>query len=122
MNELQQVERKVHHLWVFREVVDVAQHAAIQGAANFTPAMLPKLWQGSPCPYSTPLYREAWCRGFYSAACWFLIDRIALLSEAWSPDLGSMFEFYRKSHSTSDWLRVPGGSRVVEELHETKGD
>jgi len=49
-------------------------HAAKQGAAAFLPSMLPDLWKNCPrCPYRNPLYKEAWCRGFFSAAAYFLI-------------------------------------------------
>ena len=55
-----------------RNVIDapLVMFAATQGAANFTPAMLPRLWEGHPCRYREPIYKEAWYRGFYSASCW----------------------------------------------------
>ena len=65
----------------------LSNFAAIQGAASFTPAMVPKMWLEHPCPYSTPLYREAWYRGFYSAACWYLLSQIRAMDETMSFDV-----------------------------------
>ena len=98
-------------LW-FSEFDDRMQtmHAMLQGSANFTPAMLPSLWSGHPCPYSNPLYREAWYRGFYSAACWYLIDRVAAMGRTWEPSLGKMFERYCQEHTDAVWKRIPGGT------------
>ena len=43
-------------------------HAAICGACNYTPGTLLQMWTGIRlCPYRTPVYREAWYRGLYSA-------------------------------------------------------
>ena len=93
---------------LYKDATNV-NHAANQGAAAFTPAMLPKLWHSHPCPYRTPIYKEAWYRGFYSCATWYLIDRVATLGRTWSPDLGRMFEWYQREHPESDWKRVPAG-------------
>lgn len=108
----------------FGEIDEISNvmHAAIQGAANFTPAMLPNLWSGHPCPYSNPLYREAWYRGFYSAACWYLIDRVAAMGRTWKPDLGKMFEYYCQERPAHEWLRVPGGKWSMPEMTEPLDD
>lgn len=83
--------------------------AAQQGAHAFYPSMLPRLWHSNLCPYRQQVFKQAWYRGFYSAACWYLIDRIAALGRTWSPDLGQMFSWYCEDHPRSDWVRVPGG-------------
>lgn len=92
---------------------DDRNFAAVQGAANFTPAMLPKLWHDHPCPYSTPLYKEAWYRGLYSAACWYLIDSLARMAFV-QPSLQSMFHWYLSEHPRGDWVRVPAGRELTE--------
>lgn len=104
------MDKSIPLLW-FEDYSDkiLALHAAIQGAANFTPVMLPNLWSDHPCPYSKNLYREAWYRGFYSAACWYLINSIIKIGQTWKPDLGRMFEWYCKEHTNQEWIRVPGG-------------
>jgi len=60
--------------------------AAKQGAAAFELSMLTKLWTDHPCPYRTPVYREAWYRGLYSCACWCLMETLGRMHETHSPD------------------------------------
>lgn len=105
-------ELELYLAW-FEGFDDVA-FASAQGANYFASALLPRLWQGDPCPYATPLYRQAWYRGFYSAACWCLIHCAV---ETWAntpPPIANMIQWYAESTS-KDLKCVPGRNLFVEQ-------
>lgn len=105
-NELDSVHRRL--LGWRKGIADLERlsFAASQGSHAFLPGMLPKLWHHHPCFYESRLYREAFYRGFYSAACWFLIQRLASVGAAVKP-VSSMFDWYDREHDDSVLKCVP---------------
>jgi len=89
--------------------------AAMQGAATFVPSMLPELWSKDFCAYSNPVYREAWHRGLYSAACWYLLDRIVTMNETLTVDTIKAMQTFVK-RCPNNWNRIPGGAVIKRSL------
>jgi hypothetical protein len=106
-------------------------HAIHQGCEAFRPAMLPNIWRPD-CPYSTPVYAQAFMHGFYSHAMWFMthtfMSMAALLEfdvrvpdetlsdiDANVSELGNMVAWYRKHlHNHKALRRVPFGQTLID--------
>jgi hypothetical protein len=112
---------------------ELIRHAATCGANNFSPGMLPRLWQGTICNYRTPVYKEAFMAGFYSAACWFLLDRLTqlmceyplIVDDNLSRELklDQMWNWYGTLwHTEQEYRRVPCGTYFIELMKDAEED
>jgi hypothetical protein len=110
--------------------VESRHQARVNGSDNFTPSMLPKLWSGGLCPYSTPEFRAEFFWGFFSVATWFMLDRFAHLilenpslvsdENARYLQLESLIDWYTTPHEEREYNMVPAGGLLLDIMHEMK--
>jgi hypothetical protein len=110
--------------------IERRHQARANGSENFSPAMLPRLWKGSICPYSTPEFRAEFFWGFFSVATWFMLDRFAHLilenpslvsdENARYLQLESLIDWYTTPHEEREYNMVPAGGLLLDIMHEMK--